>query len=331
MQTLNERPFARFAFACALVSAASGVSANETTEVFHIPVELKTPIGTVPPCTPLRVVAGGDTGKKVALESVSGLWGIIKVKKARVEARRLGSLSDCIVASDFYTKSHAPHTLGAFNGDEIAVGMPIDFARMVLGPPVPRDERRTHDKLFQWGSAAARASATTRYFGARRIPTARLQAAHRVRMQTGDSGEILSVTILEDGAISPSVPLLSVNEAPTMRFCYAAGMTLYDNGDSAAALEIWLPLAEAHHAQHSTPWRISTIAGRVSRATSTRRFDGFGKQPRTPFPVLSTIWVFCMPRVKASRRTSLRPTVGWRQQTRWVIRALAKGGTVSQA
>lgn len=239
----------RLAILCMCGGVAAAAPADD---VFRLPEAFRVNKDTVPPCTLLQVVPGSKAGKKTTLQDAGGRWGRFKVSTELVETRRVDDFAECVAASEKLTRHYPPEVLSAFNGDRIAIGMPIEFARITLGPSVKDDyEVHTTPDMYKWEPNTATLGRID-LVGLRSVPTARLEAARWVRMKTGKHGEILSILIGESLSTGPGFSLPS-DAASDRDSRYAIGMSAYERGEHSAAFETWVPLAEEGHppAQYS--------------------------------------------------------------------------------
>lgn len=217
------------------------------TEGFYLSTAIKLRGGTIPACTPLTMV-DASKGKKIMLEDLGGAWGQFKVKATVLEAGRYSGLIECLVSTPQYADAYSLQELRRFDGSGLTAGMPHQFAGILLGPAVPRKKMSSIARdVLEWRPATGELQPVANISGVRSAAAWRLKAANSVSVYTGDAGEIRFMILAEDRSAPPDLSFLRGPIIDPLAH-YAAGMTLYTQGQPEAAFDTWLPLADAGHA-----------------------------------------------------------------------------------
>ena len=91
---------------------------------------------SMPPCTPLRITAGGSDSARTKLGHPDGRWGPFKLKtKLLADTEQAPTLAVCLEAVPEYSGRYIDEQIPNLLAGRLLVGMPMEFALMLMGPP----------------------------------------------------------------------------------------------------------------------------------------------------------------------------------------------------
>lgn len=109
---------------------------DDSPEITYYSKPLKSPKGMLPACTPLAA----DVGDVVAqVTDPNGFWGKFTIGRRFWDTvPSYTGFDECVAAVPEYKDRYTPEMVVALQNGELAAGMPIEFALMILGPPTQK-------------------------------------------------------------------------------------------------------------------------------------------------------------------------------------------------
>jgi len=267
LRTTSRRFGVAFVLVVGLVCASTIILAKKPKKevegpgpgsVVYLPFRLMKPSHQMPPCLPLTVTKGTLRSTTIRFESNHELWGKIRaVSTSEIESEGwFSTFEECARNAPEYEGRFDPPMLNAVEQGELTVGMPAEFALIVLGPP---ENALGYDLHMYWRPAAGVSAPRN---GQDRSELGSISGNVEINdlsqlstyvwgpssVELDDAHAIAAVDIREQPNIVLDESLLEETFEAHRQVKYAAGMSFYEQGDHAAAFEAWLPLAKGGYA-----------------------------------------------------------------------------------
>lgn len=119
---------------CCVLVAADTPPAEDTAPRYEFyPKAFPSRKGEVPACTPL---AADVETNKVWLSDPNDAWKSISIPRDEYDAAtRFKGFDECVAVVPAYKDRYTAEQLVALSKGDLAAGMPVEFALMILGPP----------------------------------------------------------------------------------------------------------------------------------------------------------------------------------------------------
>jgi len=224
-------------------------------------------VAQMPPCTPLRIAAGGPTSPKTKLEHALDRWEPLKLKRRTFEeALPTDRFGDCLAAAAEYDGRYTDEQAEAFEAGRLTLGMPAEFALMLLGPPDSTTRLPTQVQSARTVSTLdvepQRGILPTTSFDNLTEPATFKWATSFVEIQVDEAGRIARILLaskdlpalfVEGDSKNTTVSsfgsgVVTLSSRDEAHADYSRAMEAYRSSDRSAALETLLRLAEAGHA-----------------------------------------------------------------------------------